>query len=77
MEDSSDLIEIKPQPADDFSDDVTNGRLFWQCESYDEYRLHCTIEGIEPLYTRREFDEMKSSLNISHLMHLSRLAKYA
>lgn len=77
MEDPGDLIEIKPQLADDFSDDVTNGRLFWQCESYDEYRLHCTIEGIEPLYTRREFDEMKSSLNISHLMHLSRLAKYA
>ena len=77
MEDSSDLIEIKPQLADDFSDDVTNGRLFWQCESYDEYRLHCTIEDIKPLYTRREFDEMKSSLNISHLMHLSRLAKYA
>ena len=77
MKDSSDLVEIRPQPADDFSDDITNGRLFWQCKSYDEYRLHCTIEGIEPLYTRREFDEMKSSLNISHLMHLSRLAKYA
>ena len=77
MKDPSDLVEIRPQPADDFSDDVTNGRLFWQCESYDEYRLHCTIEGIEPLYTRREFDEMKSSLNISHLIHLSRLAKYA
>ena len=38
---------------------AANKALLEQCESYDEYRLHCTIEGIEPLFTRREFDEMK------------------
>jgi len=65
VKDPSDLVKIRPQPADDFSDDIANGRLFWQCESYDEYRLHCTIEGIEPLYTRREFDEMKQPGSVS------------
>ena len=61
MVDPSDLVQLRPQPKDDDfgCDDIANGRLFWQCESYDEYRLHCTIEGIEPLFTRREFNEMK------------------
>ena len=65
MVDPSELVRIRPQPADDFGDDIANGRLFWQCESYDEYRLHCTIEGIEPLYTREEFDSMKQPGSIS------------
>ena len=65
MVDPSDLVQLRPQPADDFSDDIANGRLFWRCESYDEYRLHCTIEGIEPLYTREEFDAMKQPGSIS------------
>ncbi len=63
MVDPSDLVQTRPQPADDFGDgDIANGRLFWQCESYDEYRLHCTVEGVEALYTREEFDSMKSGL---------------
>ena len=65
MVDPSEIVQIRPQPADDFGDDIANGRLFWQCESYDEYRLHCTIEGIEPLFTRREFDEMKQPGSVS------------
>ena len=65
MVDPSELVKIRPQPADDFSDDIINGHLFWQCESYDEYRLHCTIEGIEALYTREEFDAMKQSMPFS------------
>lgn len=65
MVDPSEIVQIRPQPADDFGDDIANGHLFWQCESYDEYRLHCTIEGIEPLYTRREFDEMKQPGTLS------------
>lgn len=59
MIDPSELVQIRPQPAEDFGNDIANGRLFWQCESYDEYRLRCTIEGIEPIFTRKEFDEMK------------------
>ena len=59
MVDPSDLVQLRPQPADDFSDDLANGRLFWQCESYDEYRLHCTIEGVEPLFTREEFENLR------------------
>ena len=59
MVDPSELVRIRPQSAYDFCDGVANGRLFWQCKSYDEYRLHCTIEGIEPLYTRSEFESMK------------------
>lgn len=59
MVDPSELVRIRPQPADDFGDDIANGRLFWQCESYDEYRLHCTIEGVEPLFTREEFENLR------------------
>ena len=59
MKDPSDLVEIRPQPADDFGNDIANGRLFWQCESYDEYRLHCTIEGVGPLFTREEFENLR------------------
>ena len=64
MVDPSDLVQIRPQPADDFGNDIANGRLFWQCESYDEYRLRCTVEGVEALYTRAEFDSMKSGLEM-------------
>ena len=59
MADPSELVQIRPQPADDFGNDIANGRLFWQCDSYDEYRLHCTIEGIESLFTKSEFEYMK------------------
>ena len=63
MIDYSELVQTRSQPADDFGDnDIANGRLFWQCESYDEYHLHCTVEGVEPLFTRKEFDSMKSGL---------------
>ena len=62
MVDPSDLVQIRPQPADDFGNDTANGRLFWQCERYDEYRLRYTVEGVEALYTREEFDSMKSGL---------------
>ena len=65
MIDPSEIVQIRPQPADDFGNDIANGRLFWQSESYDEYRLHCTIEGIEPIFTRKEFDEMKEPGSIS------------
>lgn len=65
MIDPSEIVQIRPQPADDFGNDVANGRLFWQSESYDEYRLHCTIEGIEPIFTRKEFDEMKQPGSVS------------
>ena len=73
MVDPSELVQIRPQPADDFGNDIANGRLFWQCESYDEYRLHCTIEGIEPIFTRKEFDEMKQpgSFNLNGLAEVS------
>ena len=62
MVDSSELVQLRPQPADDFGDDIANCRLFWQCESYDEYQLHCTIEDIKPLFTREGFDDMRGSM---------------
>ena len=68
MVDPSELVQIRPQPADDFGNDIANGRLFWQCESYDEYRLNCTIEGIEPIFIRRDFDEMKKSFALPESM---------
>ena len=68
MVDPSELVQIRPQPADDFGNDIANGRLFWQCESYDEYRLNCTIEGIEPIFTKRDFDEMKKSFALPESM---------
>ena len=68
MVDPSELVQIRPQPADDFGNDIANGRLFWQCESYDEYRLNCTIEGIEPIFTRRDFDDMKQSFALEYMM---------
>lgn len=61
MVDPIDLVTIRPQPANDFGDDIANGRLFWQCETYDEYRLNCTIEGVEPIFTKDEFESMKKS----------------
>ena len=64
----SELVQIRPQPTDDFGNDIANGRLFWQCENYDEYRLHCTVEGIELIFTRREFDEMKQSFALGSMM---------
>ncbi len=74
MVDPSELVQIRPQPADDFGDDIANGRLFWQCESYDEYRLRCIIEGIESLYTREEFDDMKGSMDgLVREVHLDEL----
>ena len=68
MVDPSELVQIRPQPADDFGNDIANGRLFWQCESYDEYRLNCTIEGIEPIFTRIDFDKMKKSFALPESM---------
>lgn len=69
MVDPSEPVQIRPQPADDFGNDIANGRLFWQCESYDEYRLNCTIEGIEPTFSRREdFDEMKRSFALKSMV---------
>lgn len=40
-------------------DDMKNCGLFWHCASYDEYRIKCVVEGIEPLWTREEFDSMQ------------------
>ena len=40
-------------------DDLKNCGLFWRCSSYDEYMIKCTVEGIEPLWTRSEFDSME------------------
>lgn len=40
-------------------DDAEHCRLFWQCESFDEYRMKCDMLGIEALFTREEFDKIK------------------
>lgn len=40
-------------------DDAEHCRLFWQCESFDEYRMKCDMHGIEALFTREDFDMIK------------------
>lgn len=40
-------------------DDAEHCRLFWRCESFDEYRMKCDMLGIEALFTREEFDMIK------------------
>lgn len=40
-------------------DDAEHCRLFWRCESFDEYRMKCDMLGIEALFTREEFDTLK------------------
>jgi len=42
--------------AEHSDDDMKNCGLFWRCASYDEYRIKCVVEDIEPLWTREEFD---------------------
>lgn len=47
-----------PGPDDDRGwEDVDAAiRLYERAGSYDEYVLLCTAEGVEPLFTRAEFD---------------------
>lgn len=40
-------------------DDAEHCRLFWQCGSFDEYRMKCDMLGIEALFTREDFDMIK------------------
>ncbi len=57
------LIEIR-QIENDSSlfDDVRHCNIWWRSESYAEYRMLCDIEGLEPLYTEREFNDTRKML---------------
>ena len=53
----NDIVRVKlnsPPVDDDVYDSL---ELYSSSESYDEYILRCTCAGIEPIFTRAEFED--------------------
>ena len=52
----NDIVQARPDlpPVDDGVYDSLE--LYCSSESYDEYILRCTCAGVEPLFTRAEFE---------------------
>ena len=59
MVDLDNIVKTRREVQKTVDDDAEHCRLFWQCESFDEYRMKCDMHGIEALFTREEFDELK------------------
>lgn len=53
----NDITQVRsdPQQVDDGVYDSLE--LYGSSESYDEYILRCTCAGIEPIFTRAEFED--------------------
>lgn len=56
------LVQPRREAIDDEYDYSTHGRFIEKCDSYSEYVLKCCIDGIEPIVTPLEFDDVKSGL---------------
>jgi len=41
--------------------DMRQGKLFWKCKNYEEYAIACNMEGIEPIWDRHAFEELKKT----------------
>lgn len=57
----NDIVQVKPNPPP-IDDSVDNSlKLYRSSESYDEYVLLCACAGVEPLFTRTEFEARVSN----------------
>ena len=63
-------LKIKQAAAEE--DVVTaNSKVVSESRSYEEYRLKCTIYGVEPLYTESDFASAVVSMTSWWQMNLS------
>ena len=58
--DIEDLVQPRVEKSEDEYDYSTHGSFIDKCDSYSEYLLKCCIDGIEPLVTATEFDNIKT-----------------
>lgn len=57
----NDIVKIRPLPEQEPDGVRESIRLLRESGSYDEYILRCAAEGVEPIFTRAEFDEYRTS----------------
>lgn len=51
-----DVVRVKPDPRPDDGGVYGSLELYRSSESYGEYVLRCACAGVEPLFTRAEFE---------------------
>ena len=53
----NDIVQARPDPPQVDDGVYDSLELYSSSESYDEYILRCACAGVEPLFTRAEFED--------------------
>lgn len=53
----NDIVQVRPDPPQVDDGVYDSLELYDSSESYDEYILRCACAGVEPLFTRTEFED--------------------
>ena len=67
--DIENLVQPRVERSEGEYDYSTHGSFIDKCDSYSEYLLKCCIEGIEPLVTAAEFDNIKTDNFITDFLN--------